>query len=233
MFGGPSKSTKLKTAMRLAVAKIKVLRNQRANSLKAMRRDIAQLLRTGQDASARIRVEHIMLEQNTIGAFDVLELFCELIVVRLPIIEHQKECPADLRESISSVIFAAPRCADLPELMQARNIFQSKYGREFVTAAEELRPACGVNRIIIEKLSVRAPSGETKMALLKEIAAEHKVDWDAEPSERELLYRHDEDLLVSQEGGFSKGGLGASQHSKTRPPPGFSLVMQKGGRTLL
>lgn len=174
---------------------MKVMRNRKQNELKLMRRELGKLLATGQDPSARIRVEHIIREQNILAAYDLLELFCELIVVRLPIIDMQKECPPDLRESIASLIFAAPRCADLPELLQAKQLFQSKYGREFVAAADELRPGCGVNRTIIEKLSVRAPSGESKLALLKEIAAEQNVDWDASASERELVENYPDDLL--------------------------------------
>jgi len=52
----------------------------------------------------------------------------------------------DLKEAISSVCFAAPRCADLPELMQVQMAFAAKYGKEFVGAATELMPNCGVNR---------------------------------------------------------------------------------------
>lgn len=34
-----------------------------------------------------------------------------------------RECPYDLKEAISSIIFAAPRCADLPELQQVSDQF--------------------------------------------------------------------------------------------------------------
>lgn len=57
-----------------------------------------------------------------------------------------RECPLDLKEAISSICFAAPRCADLPELQQVQMLFAAKYGREFVAAATELMPDCGVNR---------------------------------------------------------------------------------------
>jgi hypothetical protein len=60
-----------------------------------------------------------------------------------------RECPIDLKEAISSVCFAAPRCADLPELMQVQMMFATKYGKEFVAAASELMPDCGVNRQVI------------------------------------------------------------------------------------
>lgn len=55
-------------------------------------------------------------------------------------------CSADLKEAVASLIFAAPRCADLPELARVRTQFQAKYGKEFIAAAAELRPECGVNR---------------------------------------------------------------------------------------
>eukprot|EP00249_Psilotum_nudum_P015203 c25212_g1_i1 orf=284-2140(-) len=194
MFGRSFNSAKCKTLLKLAVSRIKLLKNKRDIQLKQMRRDLAQLLQTSQEPSARIRVEHIIREQNIMAAYEIIELFCELIAVRLPIIESQRECPIDLREAISSVIFAAPRCADLHELLQIRNLFASKYGKEFVASAAELRPDCGVNRRIIEKLSVRAPSGEIKLKLMKEIAAEQNVDWDPAESEGELL-KLPEDLL--------------------------------------
>lgn len=48
---------------------------------------------------------------------------------------------------------------------------------------------------LIELLSVRAPSTEAKLKLLKEIAEEHNLDWDPSASEAEFLTPH-EDLLV-------------------------------------
>lgn len=43
---------------------------------------------------------------------------------------------------------------------------------------------------------MRAPSPETKLKLLKEIAQEHQLDWDPTPTETDLFKSH-EDLLVS------------------------------------
>lgn len=39
-------------------------------------------------------------------------------------------------------------------------------------------------------------TGETKLKLMKDIAAEHNVDWDPAPFEREIRVDHD-DVLVS------------------------------------
>ncbi|GAB4845232.1 hypothetical protein Ancab_038641 [Ancistrocladus abbreviatus] len=193
-FSKGFKAAKCKTLLKLTIPRIKLLRNRRELQIKQMRKDIAKLLETGQEATARIRVEHIIREENMMAAQEILELFCELIAVRLPIIEAQRECPLDLKEAISSVCFAAPRCADLPELLQVQMLFVSKYGKEFVAAATELMPDCGVNRQLIELLSVRAPLAEKKLKLLKDIAEEHGLDWDPAGSETELLKSH-EDLL--------------------------------------
>ncbi|KAJ0960314.1 hypothetical protein J5N97_001885 [Dioscorea zingiberensis] len=171
----------------MAIARIKLLRNKREVQVRQMRRDIAMLLESRQEDTARIRVEHVIREQNVLSANEIIELFCELVVSRLSIIAKQRDCPADLREGISSLLYAAPRCSEIPELCRIRDIFEKKYGKDFVSAATDLRPNAGVNNMLIEKLSVRKPSGEKKLKILKEIAKEYQVEWDTTESEKELL----------------------------------------------
>ncbi|PIA64430.1 hypothetical protein AQUCO_00100127v1 [Aquilegia coerulea] len=188
------KAGKCKTSLKLAVARIKLLKNKREVQLRQMKRDLAHLLETGQEKTAMIRVEHVVREEKTMAAYDLIDIYCELVVARLPIIESQKNCPIDLKESVSSIIFASPRCADIPELLDVRKHFSTKYGKDFITGALELRPECGVNRLVVEKLSARAPDGQTKLKILTEIAKEHNVEWDSEAfGEKEL--KPPEDLL--------------------------------------
>uniref|UniRef100_A0A1D1XGG0 IST1-like protein n=1 Tax=Anthurium amnicola TaxID=1678845 RepID=A0A1D1XGG0_9ARAE len=186
MLSKSFKAGKCKTSLKLAVARIKLLKNKRGVQVKQMRRDLAQLLEAGQDQTARIRVEHVIREEKTMSAYDLIELYCELIVARLAIIESQKKCPIDLKEAISSVIFASPRCADIPELLDVRKHFVAKYGKEFATSALELRPDCGVNRLVVEKLSAKAPDIETKIKVLTAIAQEHDIKWDPSASEEQI-----------------------------------------------
>lgn len=184
---GSFSASKCKTEARMAAARMKLLRNRREAQVRKMRGDVAALLRDGREDTARIRVEHVIREQNTMAANEIIELFCELIVTRLPIIVKQKECPADLKEGICSLIFAAPRCSELPELSRMRDLFEKKYGKDFVAAAVDLRPNAGVNNLLIEKLSVNKPSGQTKLKVLKDIAKEHQIDWDTSEAEQDLL----------------------------------------------
>ncbi|XP_004497088.1 uncharacterized protein [Cicer arietinum] len=127
---------------------MKLLQNKRDIQLKQMRKEISQFFQAGQELIARIRVEHIIREQNIWAAYEILELFCEFVLARVPIIESQKECPSELREAIASIIFAAPRCSDIPDLLHIKNLFTTKYGKEFVSAISELRPDSGVNRTV-------------------------------------------------------------------------------------
>uniref|UniRef100_A0A0R0EAJ0 IST1-like protein n=1 Tax=Glycine max TaxID=3847 RepID=A0A0R0EAJ0_SOYBN len=203
--------TRCKTCLNLAISRIKLLQNKRDMQLKQMCKEISQFLQAGQEAIARIRVEHIIREQNTWAAYEILELFCEFVLARVPIIENQRECPTELREAIASIIFAAPRCSDVPDLLHIKNLFTTKYGKEFVSAVSELRPDSGVNRTIIEKLSVSAPSGEVKLKVLREIAEEYNIAWDSSKTEAEFRKNH-EDLLI-----FNKVYIGC--RLPTQPSP--------------
>ncbi|KAJ9551245.1 hypothetical protein OSB04_015290 [Centaurea solstitialis] len=154
------------------------MRNKKGIQITQMKKELAQLLESGQDRTARIRVEHVIREEKMVAAYDLVEIYCELIVARLPIIESQKTCPIDLKEAIASVIFAAPSCSDIPELPDVKKQFTAKYGKEFVSAAIELRPDSGVSRMLVEKLSVVAPDIQTKMKVLSAVAKEHNINWD-------------------------------------------------------
>ncbi|XAR58035.1 hypothetical protein NMG60_11026375 [Bertholletia excelsa] len=222
-------SSKCKTMAKMAVARIKLLRNKREAVVKQMRRDIALLLQSGQDATARIRVEHVIREQNVMAANEFLELFCELIVARLTIIAKQRECPADLKEGIASLIFAAPRCSDIPELSAIRDIFEKKYGKDFVSAATELRPNAGVNRMLIEKLSVRTPTGPVKLKVMKEIAKEYQVAWDMTESEMELL-KPPEELIEGPRAFVSAASLPLKPISQQSTQPDKPIA--RGGDTM-
>ncbi|TYJ29566.1 hypothetical protein E1A91_A06G076600v1 [Gossypium mustelinum] len=169
-----------KIALKLAIPRIKVMRNKREAQFKQFKRELAQLLESGQDQTARIRVEHVVREEKTMVAYNLLEIYCELIVARMPSIESQKNCPIDLKEAISSVIFASARCEEIPELKDVTKHLTTKYGKDFTTSALELHPDSGVGRMLVDKLSVKAPDGPTKLKILTAIAEEHHIKWDPE-----------------------------------------------------
>merc|ERR1719389_836288 len=150
--------------------------------MQGLRREIAELLAAGKEDSARIRVESVHREENLLVAFELLELFCELLSVRIAMIAQERSVPDDMREAVASAIYAAQRLPELPELVTVRGCLAQKYSKEFamqcnspVTCEEK-----GVSTKFVQALSVAAPSGAQKFDLLVGIAAEFGVAWDAD-----------------------------------------------------
>ena len=50
------------------------------------------------------------------------------------------------------MMYAATRCGGFPELQEMREIFTSRFGKEFVARATELRNNCGVNLNVFNDL---------------------------------------------------------------------------------
>lgn len=73
-----------KTLLKLSIPRIKLLRNRREIQLRQMRRDIAKLLETGQEATARIRV----FMWITLVCFVALVMF----IVEIPAITELLDC---------------------------------------------------------------------------------------------------------------------------------------------
>lgn len=62
-----------------------------------------------------------------------------------------RECPEELREAVSSLIFASSRCGEFPELLKIREMLTMRFGKEFAARAIELRNNSAVNPKVIKK----------------------------------------------------------------------------------
>ena len=67
------------------------------------------MLRTSKQENARIRVETVIRENLLLQAFEVLELFMELLAVRAQLVEKSKDMPPDMIEALSSLVYSAQR----------------------------------------------------------------------------------------------------------------------------
>ena len=74
-----------------------------------LRREVAGLLRANKQDNARIRVEAVIQEQKMLRAYDIIEVFVELLAVRVELIAKSKDIPPDMLEAVSSVVYAAQR----------------------------------------------------------------------------------------------------------------------------
>ncbi|CAI0459084.1 unnamed protein product [Linum tenue] len=169
------KSYKFKALANLAVSRLAIFKNQRQVKLNHAHSDVVDLLRLRHHDRALLRVEHVIKEQGMLEVYAMMEGYCNLLVERLHLIEQQRVCPDELKEAISSLLFASSRCGDFPELQEIRLLFTSRYGKEFAARAVELRNNCGVSYRMIQKMSTRQPDRETRIKVLREIAAENNI----------------------------------------------------------
>ncbi|KAF7124381.1 hypothetical protein RHSIM_Rhsim12G0082500 [Rhododendron simsii] len=110
--------SKFKALVKLAVYRPTVLKSQRRARCSIARSDAVQPLNLGHHDRALLRVE--------------------------PVIKS-RVCPEELKEAVSSLVYAARRCGQFPELQEMRMIFTSRFGKEIVTCAIELRNNCRVH----------------------------------------------------------------------------------------
>ncbi|XP_062111166.1 uncharacterized protein LOC133822742 [Humulus lupulus] len=169
------KTSKFKPLVSLAISRLAVLKNQRQVRCSQARSDVVQLLQQGHHERAILRAEHVIKEQNMLDVYDMIEGYCNLLIERIHLIEHERVCPEELREAASGLLYAASRCGDFPELQEIRGVLTSHFGKEFTARAVELRNNCGVNLTLIQKLSTRQPTLESRMKVVKEIAAENSI----------------------------------------------------------
>jgi len=179
---------KTKTSLRLCVGRIKLLKNKKSVARDALVRDVVELMSNNKHAQARVRVEGVLRDERALKSFEVLEILCEQLIVRLPLVRESKELPDELREPIASVMYAAKRSLDLPELAQAKQQFGRKYGKDFANSCddEKTAKACGVNATILDCLKVRAVDDSECVARLEIIATLNGLEYEMESAKSKV-----------------------------------------------
>ncbi|KAL8511001.1 hypothetical protein ACS0TY_017721 [Phlomoides rotata] len=167
---GWRKASKCKKLVKKVQCRLKLLKNKRRCIAKQVREDVAELLKNGHDQSAFERVEQLIMDENMVQVYDLLDQFCEFIVFNLPYIRKHRDCPNDINEAVSTLIFSSARFGELPELLPIRKLFGDRYSQRFVTIALELLPGNLVNNQIKENLYMKKVSDDVKYRFLDEIA---------------------------------------------------------------
>jgi vacuolar protein sorting-associated protein IST1 len=173
-----SVQAKLKVQLKLAIARLRMVQQKDEALSKRQRREMALLLEAGKVESARIRVENIIRTDILTELHEILELYCELLLARIGMVEG-RECDPGLEEAVKSIMYAAPRI-DVKEVQQIRQLLAEKYGKEFALQATENSDGKVAERVI-RKLSVTPPSSTLVNAYMEEIARTYGVNWPRKP----------------------------------------------------
>ncbi|XP_074287582.1 uncharacterized protein LOC141612675 [Silene latifolia] len=168
---------KCKTALSRTKTRLEVIKKKRIAMQKFLKKDIADLLKNNLDRNAYGRAEGLYNELNLTSCYDYVEQCCACVSEHLKQMHKERECPEECRVAVSSLVYAAARFADLPELRDLRNQFNEKYGKL-------LEPF--VSKEFVEKLKPKPPTMEMKLQLMQEIAQEFSIIWDSLPLQQQL-----------------------------------------------
>lgn len=206
---------RLKVHLKMSVTRLRNMQQKKTALAKANRRDLAALLAQGKDASARIRVENIIREDINVELLEILELYCELLLARIGLLES-RECDPGLEEAVKSLIYAAHR-SEVKELVTLRQLFAHKYGKAFEADAAGNVEDC-VNDKVVIKLSVQPPSQELVTRYLREIARTYHVDWHSGESSEEDDDDDDDDVTGGTRDVLAVGAVDTTATTMTTTP---------------
>lgn len=229
MFSSGPNYTKLKTNLRLAVNRLKLLEKKKTELAQKARKEIADYLIAGKPERAKIRVEHIIREDYLVEAMEIVEMYCDLILARFGLVTQMKELDEGIEEAVSSIIWVAPRLqADVSELKICSDIFTAKYGKQYAEQVRAAIPPHKVSDKLMHKLAIQAPPRLLVEKYLIEIASIFKVDYEPDP----LIMKDDKpgpgnSILIdlsdrnNLDGGGSGGSSSGGGGGGAPAPPGF------------
>ncbi|KAK7314481.1 hypothetical protein VNO77_33006 [Canavalia gladiata] len=189
-------AAKCKSLIKLTKNRIDVVRRKRKATEKFLRKDIADLLVNGLDDTAYRRAEGLFVELTFSSCYDFVEQSCEFVLKHLTVLQKLSGCPEECREAISSLMFAAARFSDLPELRDLRQIFQERYGNSL---------ECYVNQQFAMNLNSKSSTLEQKVHLMQDIASEFSIKWDSKAFE----------LMMSKSSALPQGNNTFKSNDKT------------------
>eukprot|EP00088_Acartia_fossae_P064117 TRINITY_DN7880_c0_g1_i12.p1 TRINITY_DN7880_c0_g1~~TRINITY_DN7880_c0_g1_i12.p1 ORF type:complete len:400 (-),score=136.14 TRINITY_DN7880_c0_g1_i12:377-1576(-) len=240
MFSSGPNYNKLKTNLRLAINRLKLLEKKKSEMALKSRKEIADYISGGKSERAKIRVEHIIREDYLVEAMEILEMYCDLLLARFGLIQQMKTLDDGLAEAISSLIWVAPRLqADVQELKVVADQFAAKYGKPYAQACKENEVGT-VSAKLMHKLSVQAPPKITVEKYLIEIAKYYNVEYEPDPQvmTQDEVFSSDNliDLLpgvpsnnkndLDGKGGGGGGGSGGFVDPSAGGPPPFNYPSQ-------
>ncbi|EYB82048.1 hypothetical protein Y032_0368g68 [Ancylostoma ceylanicum] len=211
---------KLKTNLRLAINRLKLMGKKKTEMAMKARTEIADYISSNKADRARIRVEHIIREDYLVEAFEILEMYCDLLLARFGLIEQMKTLDDGIAEAVISIMWAAPRLAtDIAEFKTISDQLTIKYGKPFAEAARanQLEFPAKVSPKLISKLSVSAPPKVLVERYMIEIAASAGVPFTPDPDVmRDDEVAQAEKMLID----FKQAGSTGPNDGPPAVPPG-------------
>ena len=194
-MGAGFSKIKLKTKLREARQRIKRVRSKRINEIRAERKAVADMVSSAYKDrlarttvarlspfhaqlaakafdKARIRVESVIRKQREMAAEEILELMVDLLLERISLISSEKTMPADISETVQTVVWASSR-TQIDELKAVKEQLLLRYGPQITK--EQKGGGRRVNADVESRLVSAPPTEAEKLAEFESIAREYEV----------------------------------------------------------
>ncbi|KAK8660564.1 hypothetical protein V6N13_051486 [Hibiscus sabdariffa] len=216
-------ASKCKSLIKAIKSRIDVIRRKRSATLKFLKKDIADLLANGLDINAYGRVEGYIAELLLSSCYDFIEKCCDVVLKNVSVMQKLSDCPEDCKEAVSSLMFAAARFSDLPELRDLRQIFHGRYENSLDSL---------VNKQLVENSTSNPSAMEKKVKAMNDIASEFSLKWDSKAFERRMSKPPvvPKDQLKNYGSFHVNGDNNTSNDRKSADPQGGELKVSSKGK---
>ncbi|CAL5405068.1 unnamed protein product [Camellia sinensis] len=187
---------KCKRLMKRARRQLLIQMRRRESIIRQSRADIAQLLMYGHHDNAFARAEQLYNDQCVLSAYGQIDNFFDFLHSNLCNISRQSSKQSDeANEVVSSLVFAASRCGELPELRQMSTLFKQHFDDEFERNNVELQLGNSVNSQMKHNLGKNSVPDDMKLQLTCNIAREYTLSLEPPTHEQNFVPQCQEDML--------------------------------------
>ncbi|XP_050541726.1 IST1 homolog [Daktulosphaira vitifoliae] len=178
MFSSDANYSKLKTNLRLALNRLKLLEKKKAELAQKSRKEIADMVAAGKSERAKIRVEHIIREDYFVEALEIVEMYCDSLLSRFGLLQQSKTLDSTLQESVSSLLWVSPHIqADISEMKVISDQLTQKFGKKYAESCRSENMDT-VSQKLKHKLSLRPPPKILVEKYLIEISKNYRVPYE-------------------------------------------------------
>lgn len=177
-------TVRLKTCLRMCVQRLRYAQEKQQALAKQDRRHVATLLSQNKEQMAYFRVESLITNDIHVELLEILELYCELLLARINIvnsIENELDLVSNhiedgINEAVRALVYSSVLYVpEVKEMAQLRDLIMFKFGKEFILGVQDDKT--GVPEKVVKKCIPDLPPEPLVVMYLQEIAKTYEVPY--------------------------------------------------------
>ena len=151
-------------------------KSKKLDSIKAKKAEIINLLKDKNLPYAKAAMETLTKDEYYKNVCEMLDPFLDKLNNKFKEIDSAKECPADLRTELDSVIFASSKL-EIQEFENLKECIKKKYGQDYITKAENNTDK-KISQELIDFLTPTKLPDNILIIRLKQLCQEEKIQFE-------------------------------------------------------